>query len=202
MSIPRVIFMSGKKGSGKDTFGRILIEEMCLSKAVEVGKQIAFADPLKDSAREIFLLTDEQMYGSLKEVVDDRWQMTPREIMQRIGTEVGRNIHKDVWVINAIERIKDFFNSMKITRQRGVVVLTDCRFKNEVEMPKELWQNQFKVIRIERPGLPTTDFDNHPSECDLDDYQEFDEIIINDKGIEELHGAAISLIAKWKVEKY
>ena len=85
-----------------------------------------------------------------RETVDDWWStrlnipnLTPRYVLQQIGTDVFRNhFHQDIWVA-AIER--------KISNMSGVVI-TDCRFPNEIEMIKKL---NGSIIHIYRGELPT-----------------------------------------------
>ena len=77
----------GQKGSGKDTCADFLIENHNYIK-------FSFADCLKRACKEIFLLSDEQLYGTIqqKETPDPRWHhTTPRKIMQYVGTDLLRN---------------------------------------------------------------------------------------------------------------
>lgn len=88
-----------------------------------------------------------------------------RELLQRLGTEVGRNmLGENVWVDAALatcEPDRDY-------------VFTDVRFTNEAEALRSLGGI---IIRIERPGYgPAND---HPSEVAMDDYP-WDYVVIND----------------------
>lgn len=60
-----------------------------------------FALPLKRAAQALFGLTDEETWSDdFKNRVIPDWGVTPRQIMQRIGTEGGRrHIHPDLWSI-------------------------------------------------------------------------------------------------------
>ena len=79
-----LIALTAPKQSGKDTFADYLVEKYGYTK-------IAFAKPLKDLLKLLFLFTDEQLYGHLKEVSDERWfGCTPRKAMQYVGTELIR----------------------------------------------------------------------------------------------------------------
>ena len=70
-----LIACCGKKQVGKNTFA-----DECKGFI-----QYAFAKPLKDTCKVLFLLSDEQLYGNLKEIQDKRWGKSPREIMQQFG---------------------------------------------------------------------------------------------------------------------
>ena len=69
--------------------------------------------------------------------------LTPRWVLQYWGTEVGRrSFHNDIWVAsieNQIRQVKDN------------VVITDCRFKNEVDAIKNAGGTTVRVERGERP---------------------------------------------------
>ena len=50
----------------------------------------AFADKLKKACAEIFGLDHSQLYGDNKDKVDPFWRDTPRNILQKVGTECLR----------------------------------------------------------------------------------------------------------------
>lgn len=100
--------------------------------------------------------------------------LTPRKILQLLGTDAGRMIiHPNIWV-----------NSMfSGYGEDSRWIITDVRFPNEVEAIKK---RGGVVIRVER------DMDDpakclHQSETALDQYQEFDLVINNNKSINELY---------------
>ena len=93
-----IIAFCGLKTSGKTAASEYLVREYGF-------KRLSFAGPLKESCRLIFQLSDEQVYGSEKEVHDPRWDMTPRKILQLFGTEVGRQIDESVWIKNMQYRL-------------------------------------------------------------------------------------------------
>ena len=111
---PMLIGISGKAGAGKDTLGKYLCDEYrCV--------HYYFAKPLKEGAKVMFNLSDEQIEN--KEKVIEPWGMSPRKIYQLLGTEVGRGIDVNVWVKNA---------EMFVRQNAGfTVVVTDVRFSNE-----------------------------------------------------------------------
>jgi len=111
---PMLIGISGKAGSGKDTLGKYLCDEyLCL--------HYYFAKPLKEGAKIMFALTDDQIAN--KEVPIEPWGLSPRKIWQLLGTEVGRGIDPAIWIKNA---------EMFIHKHPGrTVIITDVRFDNE-----------------------------------------------------------------------
>jgi hypothetical protein len=111
---PMLIGISGKAQSGKDTLGKFLCDEYkCL--------HYYFAKPLKEGAKVMFNLTDDQIAN--KEVPIEPWGISPRKIYQLLGTEVGRGIDPAIWIKNAEMFIKSV--------PGRTVVITDCRFDNE-----------------------------------------------------------------------
>ena len=111
---PMLIGISGKAGAGKDTLGKFLCDEYhCL--------HYYFAKPLKEGAKIMFALTDEQIAN--KEKTIEPWGISPRKIYQLLGTEVGRGIDVNIWVKNA----EMYVNSVP----GRTVVVTDVRFDNE-----------------------------------------------------------------------
>ena len=149
---PMLIGISGKARSGKDTLGQYICDEYkCL--------HYYFAKPLKEGARVMFGLTDEQVEN--KETVVDLWGMSPRKIYQLLGTEVGRGLDKQIWIKNAEMFVKSV--------PGRTVVITDVRFKNEAEWIRS---RDGVVIHIERDSQSDITENTHSSENDIgpDDY--------------------------------
>jgi hypothetical protein len=187
----KVVLISGKKQHGKNTVADLL-RSAGRSKGYNVV-EMAFADPLKESAQLIFRLTARQIWnGAEKERFDPRWNMTPREIMQKLGTEIGRNISPDVWVLNLCYRIQEA-NFDKNCPNPTLVLVTDTRFPNEVELPKKIL-GEVVTIRVNRPGMPATAFDSHPSETSLDSYTDWNYTVTNNGSLEQLK-QVVELIA-------
>jgi hypothetical protein len=197
--IPKIVLISGKKGRGKDTLAKYLKKHLGDILGEDHISIRPYAASLKKAAEIIFMLSRYQIDDpKAKETIDPRWSMTPREIMQKIGTEVGRNIHPDVWVINTMAWAEHYFH---IQHQRqAAVIIPDCRFPNEIEIPKKMWgEDLCKTIRIMRMNMPPTDWDDHISETALDDrpHEKWDEVIYNNLGLDALDKAAQSIVEGW-----
>ncbi len=183
-----IIALHGRAGAGKDTFAEYLSAERHFSR-------IAFADPLRE-----FLMsqnpwvrnekTDE--FRRLNYVINAYgWQgykKSPygadlRVLIQRTGTEAGREIiNNDVWVNITTERVLS---------EKDVIV-TDCRFPNELEAMKNLGAQTVKIVR---PGERIND---HSSEQDLPDMA-FDWLIYNSGTFKDLEHKAKSLLGNLKL---
>jgi len=138
----------GLIGHGKDTAAGFLIEQ---------GYQrISFAGVLKDTCAALFgwdrILLEGNTTESraFREQVDTWWanrldipEFTPRYALQHIGTDVfRRNFHPDIWVA-ACER------QIEMTDKN--VVISDCRFYNELNVIKRLGGKTAVVWREQKP---------------------------------------------------
>lgn len=181
-SKPLIIGVGHKKRVGKDSVARRLVDKWGFHR-------FSFADPLKEAARLIFHFTDEQLYGEKKEVIDPRWDKTPREIMQKLGSEGLRDaIDPDVWIKSL--RIKIDVLSTQVHGQLRVVI-PDVRFPNEADAILSWGGVLWKVNRV----LPPDQFSNHPSETALDDYKKWTEELNNDNTLAHLYQKADQLMA-------
>ena len=182
----QLIGLSGAARSGKDTVGGYLVEKHNV-------KRYAFADPLKRACSEMFGIPLEDFHSDdKKEVVNEFWGFSPRQIAQLLGTEGGRQLFReDLWTKRAelaylqhkadIEHIlpQTFGN---IDGAAGMVI-TDVRFPNEAEWIKNAGGI---VIHIERPGADGIVGEaNHASEAGYPDELK-DHIILNNGTLEDL----------------
>ena len=177
----KIIAISGKAGSGKDTVFEIIKKEQ--STAV----RIAFSEVLKNvvSAFVGERVNKDRVYKTA------RGDMTGRELLQIIGTEVFRNnFHRDVWASVCFFRIK------KLLKDTDLAVVTDLRFNNEAEWLLKLVDEcdaEVHFIRVDRPSLSPSDTHNHISEKALDQ-KYFGHILSNDGNLSELEKKIIKHI--------
>lgn len=162
-NMPQLVGFSGKKRSGKDTGGDILINKYGYI-------QYAFAGPLKAACQEIFMFSEAQTNGNDKEVQDDRWGITARKVFQIFGTEMFREkladffpemegIKENFWIY----RFQLWYENLMKENPDAKVVVTDVRFPNEAEIVKKLGGI---VIKVERNTCSNTDM--HSSEKNID----------------------------------
>ena len=111
---PTVIGFAGKARSGKDTAGKYMVDNYDF-------KHYYFSKPLKEATKIMFGLTDEQIKN--KEKPAEPWGRSPRELYQRLGTDIARSIDVNVWVKGADIFVRD--------NPGRSVVITDVRFSNE-----------------------------------------------------------------------
>jgi len=171
----KIIAFSGRKQSGKTICSEFL-KGLLLSNGYSDVEIYNFADPLKeDICMNMFGLSYVQCYGedhNKNELVDAYWedkQLTARDLMQLIGTDLFRKLNNNVWVNALINKIKK--------SKLQVVIVSDCRFPNEIEAIKN---NGGIVFRLNRNPHKS----EHISESILDacryDWNNFNAIINNE----------------------
>ena len=169
----KIIGISGKKGSGKDTFAQFLKEELekQLGKTVKVD---SFAANLKYCCALISGQPDYLFYNQdMKDRKAGFLNFTNRELMQKFG-DLTRSLDKDIWVKSLFNRYLD--------NPPEYLIVSDVRFKNEAEHINKLGGI---LIRIESDRIKE---DNHISEIELDNYSKFNLLIENniDTSLERL----------------
>jgi dephospho-CoA kinase len=184
-----LIALSGKKGSGKDTVAKYFINKGYI--------RFAFADALKDICKILFNLSDDQLNGYLKETIDQRYNKTPREILQYIGTLMRNNMDnlipnfgQNIW-INVMKNLID-----TAINNNTNIIITDLRYKNEYEFLQNTYSNHNLIfINIIRPNQYLSgDYNNHESENDLNNMNFYNYIINNDSTIDQLYYKCAEII--------
>ena len=112
--------------------------------------------------------------------------LSPRIMLQTLGTEWGRDcVNEDVWVNYMIRRAANIV-------ERGIagVVVSDVRFKNELEAIRKAGGKLVKVVRpVTDQNALETGVKNHQSESEQKffDNDQFNFIILNDSSLEDLY---------------
>lgn len=169
-----IIGISGYAQVGKDTVAAYLVEKYGFTR-------VAFADPIREA---VYRLNPKINIADMRGVplavaVDGLgWESVKvdsqdtRELLQRMGTEVGREMFGDnFWVDQAMKKASEFEN----------VVITDVRYPNELEA---ILGHSGAVWRVVKEG--TDAVNRHASESALDGY-DFEYIIFNNDTKESLY---------------
>ena len=114
--------------------------------------------------------------------VQETISVTPRLLLQTIGTDIVRTINPNIWVNKLMNDYFSYADAISGTSEIKKLYpnwcITDVRFPNEVKAIKE--KNGI-IIRINRE----TDYvSNHSSEIALDNYEDFDYTIDNNNCID------------------
>lgn len=148
----KIIGIVGFAGSGKSTVADILVNTHSFH-------SISFADGVKDATSAIFGWPRDLLEGDtvesreFRETESPYWtekfgfSVTPRKMMQIMGTEAGRQcFHPDIWIHRT-------FNVINAWSASGIdrVVIPDVRFGNEIE---EITNQSGILIRVRRGPEP------------------------------------------------
>jgi hypothetical protein len=144
-----IVGLTGFISSGKDTVADYLCN-------FHEFRRESFANTLKDAVSFVFGWDRMLLEGRTKEArewreqVDSWWAdrlsmptLTPRWILQYWGTEVCRkSFHDDIWIASLENKLRN---------SRDNVVISDCRFPNEIDSIKRAGG---KIFWIKRGNLP------------------------------------------------
>ena len=144
-----IIGICGFIGSGKDTVADYLVN-------FHEFRRESFASTLKDAVANVFGWDRTMLEGRTKEArewreqVDPWWAerldmptLTPRWVLQYWGTEVCRKgFHDDIWIASLENKLRN---------SKDHVVISDCRFPNEISSIKNAGGH---IVWVQRGNLP------------------------------------------------
>ena len=144
-----IIGICGFIGSGKDTIADYLVN-------IHQFRRESFANTLKDAVSQVFGWDRDMLEGRTRqsrewrERVDPWWakrlnmpDLTPRWVLQYWGTEVCRKaFHDDIWIA-ALEN--------KLCNSNDDIVISDCRFPNEIKSIRNAGGIVVRVVRGVEP---------------------------------------------------
>lgn len=164
----RLITISGKAGSGKDTVAAMLRQIDAEARLFRTPKKdfqiLHWADPLKEACAILTGIPLEKWHDrEFKETYQHGLRMTGREYMLKLADAI-RSVDDATF-------IKSTLGKMKIG---GKYIIADTRVLKEIEYAEAF--GAFN-IRVSRPGPDTGD---HKTETGLDGYLAFHWIIYND----------------------
>ena len=148
-----LIGLIGKARSGKDTVAEHLEMHHCFTR-------YAFADPMKSMLESVF---GDLFRGGDREQPIDWLGKSPRQLMQTLGTEWGRNqVHPQLWTLLGEREVR--LAKMRLNPQ---LVISDVRFHNEADM---ILRHGGTLIYVERDTAQAVndhvseqaDWGNHP----------------------------------------
>ena len=164
----KIIIFSGKQYSGKDTAAKILME------ALPNFKRCAMGDIIKIEYGKKHNLTYEEIEANKAEY---------RQGLIDLGNW-GRSQSPDYWI-------------KKIIEQKGNIVVTDVRLKHEYNVFKSAGAVSIRIdadrdIREARGGRLVAE--NDITEVDLDDIQDWDFRLDNNKDYETLKANVLKMV--------
>lgn len=155
--MPLIIAICGAKRSGKDVLAEHLVSKYSY-------ERVSFAEPLKQAVKSLFNFDDHQVGigkdtgTDKKDIVDERWGITPRTALQFFGTEIMQEKIQEI--LPNVKR-SFFANTLVnyIAAKRDIdmeqrFVISDLRFLHEYEalfgIPR-IRKSDIVVIRAVRP---------------------------------------------------
>ena len=143
-----IIALCGFISSGKDTVADYLVN-------LHHFRRESFANTLKDAVSAVFGWDRTMLEGRTKQAREwreqqDNWWtnrlgivITPRWVLQNWGTEVCRNgFHDDIWIASLENKLRNSTDD---------VVISDCRFPNEIAAIKHSGGLVVRVVRGPEP---------------------------------------------------
>ena len=106
----------------------------------------------------------DKLVNQLGLIVHEPGEMTVREVLQYIGTDVFRRLVSDCWVKSILKKIEE--------DKPAIGCIDDLRFCSEANAVHEKGGYTIRLLR-------TTKEDTHESESDLDDYKHFSFLVDN-----------------------
>jgi hypothetical protein len=187
-NMPKIIAICGAKRSGKDVLAEHLVKKYNY-------KRLSFAEPLKEAVKGLFNFDDDQVGigedtgNDRKDIIDERWGITPRAALQFFGTEMMQekiqellpNMKRNFFANTLVNHINSAEEDTKF-------VISDLRFIHEYERLLNISKISIKEILIVRVIRPSKDRikeqEPHISELEYTEIP-YDIIMINNGSIED-----------------
>lgn len=176
----QIIGLTGQAGAGKNTVADILFKHGFTN--------FGFADPVYRAVATLLGVGQETLRDrAMKETPIDWLGKSPRELLQTLGTEWGRNtIRDDIWIQIAMRQVEKVIAYQK---GQGGVILTDVRFANEAQAIRSAGGRIWKVVRY--VGCLASETSKHSSEAGIPDDM-IDEVVENSGTVADLEVAVMA----------
>lgn len=168
-----LIGLTGRARSGKDTVADFIV-------AAQGGYKYSFADPIRHMLRPLGVDMWDPYWQSRKEEIIPALGVSPRRMMQTLGTDWGREIiNPDLWLLLAQQTLH---------RNGPGMVVADVRFENEADWVR---RHGGRIIHVIRPDAK--EVEAHVSESGIE-VAPTDTQLFNTGTLEELQIAVRELL--------
>lgn len=193
--------LCGLAGAGKDTAADVLVRDHGYAK-------VSLADPMKRAVASWFGWDVARLWGPSenRNAPDPAWNgLSARRALQFLGTEIGRELARDVWIRYAIRTARTLLEEPETsytktagvsfeTYRRGTlldigthgVAIPDVRFENELAAIHEAGGRVIRIVRSSA-GLSgaTAAHTSETEQAGISD-SAFDGVIYNDGTLDDL----------------
>lgn len=188
----KIIGIIGNKRHGKDTIANFLVKTFDFRK-------VSLATPMKEVAKLLFPNWTDDTLENNKEMIDSEFGISPREFLQKFGTEFMQimlsenplykeKVGRKFWVNRAI---KEILNDEK----NNNFVISDIRFPHELEAFNQIASDSIQVrfIKVIREEIPVDI--SHASEAFIKELPA-DYVIENNGSIKDLYDRICFIIGE------
>lgn len=163
-----IIGILGRSRAGKDTMATILCELLTKKTPERTFEIQHIAKPLKDSITSMYSLTEDQMHGSLKDIVDMRYGHSPRELCMIWNNKLS-HLHGSTFLIHRFFEKHDIDQSKPSSSLRSShtsLIIPDVRFAHDCY---EIRRRGGILVKIVRNRFPMQlDQENHIDQMGAD----------------------------------
>lgn len=169
----KIFILSGKAASGKNVVANIIQEYFKKENCI----QVSYAYYIKDYLTRM---------GKYSESEKSRY----RSLLQEFGTDfLSKHIDSHFLINRVLEDIEVF------SYFYNVIIITDARLLEEIEIPKQKFQNVTTIRIVSSLSNNLTEAEQkHVTEIGLDTYEKFDYIIDNNSNLEELKKKTVAIL--------
>lgn len=185
-----IVAICGLKRSGKDVVANYISNQFGHT-------HVKIAHKLKQITKLAFDFSDEELETSKKDTVHPRYGVSPRVLMDFLGTQVFQ--HDIGKVVPLLKDNRCFWidNLLQNATSRSKLVISDLRFHHELErLQAFLCENrgELTVIRVQREGTSTNHFVSEMESDTLDAHY----VVQNNGTLSELYAKIDTIMCKKK----
>jgi len=149
-NLPHIIGLVARSRRGKDT----VADYICDRYPEFNYKNIKLSKPVKDVAKILYGFSYQQLEGNEKEIIDPRWNITPRDAMVYITTAFMTRHGPDFFS----KKIFSDFDDAALSDTPKHIIITDVRYENDIS---EIIKRNGIVIKIIRDTEPYHSWENN-----------------------------------------
>lgn len=198
MASLRIVALCGQKRVGKDTVAQYLCDTHNFT-------HMKLAKRLKNCVSIMFDMTPEQVEFEKKDVIDARWGVSPRRILQWMGTDVMQfevdklipGLDRRFWVDRTIDDIENHRRST--THDDVRIVISDVRFLHEIDALRRRFNDDVMVVKLSRThgDARVASREMHLSELEVHDVTSDVNVANDGHEVTDLYRSIDRVVLRW-----